>query len=147
MEKYQFKPYIVEAVQLKIKENGIGNHQEVTNFVGKKLTIAYMGDVMLIPTASGEVPCYLNDYVVKDGEGNIHVFRREHFESNYDPLPIEETKINKNLLSCKVDITKTEVFMALIDAIKQIIFDTRIALPVRQEYLSELETVLQEKDH
>lgn len=81
--KYRIKPVVIDAIQFKVI-NGVGNHQEITNFVDKPLRIVEMGDSIIIPTLEGDMKCSLNDYVIKGVNGEFYPCKPDIFEKTYD---------------------------------------------------------------
>jgi hypothetical protein len=84
--KYRRKPVVpvaIEALQFKVT-NGIGNHQEIIDFVDQKLTIVDMGDSIIIPTFEGDIKCSLNDYVIKGINGEFYPCKPDVFEKTYE---------------------------------------------------------------
>jgi hypothetical protein len=84
--KYRRKPVVpvvIDALQFKVT-NGIGNHQEITDFVDQKLTIVDMGDSIIIPTLEGDMKCSLNDYIIKGINGEFYPCKPNIFEKTYE---------------------------------------------------------------
>jgi len=82
MVKYRKKPVVIEAIQFTNK----GNHQEIADFVGKKLKIQDMGDTIIIPTLEGDMKASVNDFIIKGVSGEFYPCKPDIFKQTYEKV-------------------------------------------------------------
>lgn len=80
MEIFRKKPVLVEA------EQWLGTVKQKKRLLaaGVIMEIPSQDGSCLVPTLEGNMPCKLNDYIVKDGNGQYGVYEAELFEAAFE---------------------------------------------------------------
>lgn len=82
VNKWRIKPVVVEAVHIKWDTR----FDELINFIGNgDIRLTDEGDTLLnINTPKGQLDLRIDDYVVKDSDGNISVYSSEDFLAKHE---------------------------------------------------------------
>ena len=82
VDKWRVKPVVVEAMRIKWS----GRFSDVINFVGNgDIRLSEKGDILLnIKTPKGELDVLVGDYIVKDSDGVISVYKPDEFLAKYE---------------------------------------------------------------
>lgn len=80
MKQFRKKPVLVKA------EQWLGTEKQKKKLLadGVIMEIPSQDGSCLVPTLEGNMPCRLNDYIVKDGNGQYGVCDGELFEETFD---------------------------------------------------------------
>lgn len=80
MEKFRKKPEVVEA------EQWLGTVKQKKKLLADEviMEIPSQDGSCLVPTLEGNIPCRLNDYIVKGEDGQYGVYDGELFEATFD---------------------------------------------------------------
>ena len=80
MQRFRKKPVVVEA------EQWLGTVEQKERLLaeGVIMDIPSLDGSCLVPTLEGNIPCKLNDYIVKDGNGQYGVYEAELFEAAFE---------------------------------------------------------------
>ena len=80
MKKFRKKPVLVEA------EQWLGTEKQKKKLLadGVIMEIPSQDGSCLVPTLEGNMPCRLNDYIVKDANCQYGVYDGELFEETFD---------------------------------------------------------------
>ena len=93
MEKYRKKPVVIEAIQFKNS-----NHEEIEQFVGKKLRSEVESEEtpkagtsapvlsIIIPTLEGDMKAMPNDFIIKGVHGECYPCKPDIFEKTYEKV-------------------------------------------------------------
>lgn len=78
-KKYRKKPVFIEAIQW----NG-ENLSEIDKFTQGK--VKNHESVLIVPTNYGETYASLNDYIIKEANGNLHPCKTDVFANTYEKV-------------------------------------------------------------
>ena len=78
-KKYRKKPVIIKVLQ----QNG-ENLSEIDKFTQGK--VKKHESVLIVPTNYGETYASLNDYIIKEANGNLHPCKPDVFANTYEEV-------------------------------------------------------------
>lgn len=89
MKDFAKKVVMVQA------EQWLGTNEQTERLLSEDviMIIPSQDGSILVPTLDGNLPCRLNDYIVKDENGGYYIHEGEDFEANYDLVPEDEIKL------------------------------------------------------
>ena len=85
MAKYRKKPIVIEAVQLKDKSI-IEIINWTTDYINVEIDTDENDNIigMIIPTLEGAMKASMNDYIIKEIQGEFYPCKPEIFEQTYE---------------------------------------------------------------
>lgn len=92
-QRFRKKPVVIEAVQFRVNEKGVGNHIEIATFVGKTLRVIDMGDTIIIPTLEGDMEASIGDWIIKGIKGEFYPCKPDIFEATYDLVSADQQPV------------------------------------------------------
>lgn len=109
MKDFAKKVVMVQA------EQWLGTNEQTERLLSEDviMIIPSQDGSILVPTLDGNLPCRLNDYIVKDENGGYYIHEGEDFEANYDLVPEDEIKLlevvgNEDVTDAKAPLTAKE---------------------------------------
>lgn len=85
MKFYRKKPEVVQAVQfINTLENFENEIKKLSADITWNVTLHPEDNRLLLPVEDGTLVAYPGDWVVKDGDGNVSICKRNMFEKLYE---------------------------------------------------------------